>query len=197
MESGADLALIGGKPIYPTEKYGYIIPNTKKEQRGTASCLPVQYFVEKPKESQAKLLIQQGALWNCGVFAFQLKYLLTLIRDKGYSVDYEKLASSYDQLPDISFDYEVVEKAKANRVVVFPYHGEWKDLGTWNTLTEEIGINRYGRGMISEDCINTHVINELNIPVKVIGLSNIVVVCSPQGILVSDKAASSQIKNFL
>lgn len=197
LESSVDLALIGGKPTYPAEKYGYIIPDKKRGKMGEISYMTVSHFAEKPKIAQAKLFIQQGALWNYGVFAFKLQYLLTLLRGKGYPVEYEKLLKIYGQLPKISFDYEVVEKAQANRVVVYPYDEKWKDLGTWNTLTEEMEMKLYGRGIISEDCVNTHVMNELDIPITVIACSNIVVASSPQGILVSDKAASHKIKDLL
>ena len=54
-----------------------------------------------------------------------------------------------------------------------------------------------GKGIISEDCENTHLINELDIPVSNIGLSNVVVAVSPDGILVTDKSASPRIKDFI
>ncbi|MFK8862004.1 mannose-1-phosphate guanylyltransferase, partial [Escherichia coli] len=76
----------------------------------------------------------------------------------------------YDRLPKISFDYEVVEKAQD--IVVLPYDGYWKDLGTWNTLTEEMATNQIGKGIISEDSVNTHLVNELDIPITILGVSN-------------------------
>ena len=102
---------------------------------------------------------------------------------------------AYDRLEKISFDYAVVEKAK--HIVVTPYQGQWKDLGTWNTLTEEIRTPLIGKGLVTEDCANTHVINELEIPITVIGAPNLVVAASPDGILVSDKDASPRIKDVM
>lgn len=195
LESGANIALMGGNPTYPSEKYGYIIPDKKITKNGMMSYMTVRTFVEKPKEDQAIGLIQQGALWNLGVFAFRLNYMLTLMQDKGIPVDYGKLEEIYERMPKISFDYEVVEKA--DHTVVIPYDGKWKDLGSWNTLTEEMDTNLIGRGIISDDSSNTHVINELDIPVTVIAVSDIVVASSLQGILVSDKAVSHRIKDIM
>lgn len=192
--SGAELALIGVQPTYPSSKYGYIIPSREPEPAGDGS-LKVSHFREKPPEDEAGELITQGALWNCGVFAFKLGYLINILRRKGLPVQYAELSEHYDQLPKISFDYEVVEKAE--HIAVVPYEGYWKDLGTWNTLTEEMKNQQIGRGTISGDCLNTHLINEIDIPVSIIGLSNIVVAVSPDGILVTDKSESPRIKDYI
>jgi mannose-1-phosphate guanylyltransferase len=194
-ESGANIALLGGTPVYPSEKYGYIIPEKEKKNLNSLSYLKVRNFVEKPKEDQAIHLIKQGALWNLGVFAFKLKYMITILQTMGFPIEFFEFEKVYEQLPKISFDFEVVEKA--DHVIVVPYDGTWKDLGTWNTLTEEMNTNQIGKGKISENSDNTHVINELDIPVVVIGVSNIVVASSPQGILISDKASSHQIKDII
>jgi mannose-1-phosphate guanylyltransferase len=191
--SGADLALIGVQPTYPSSKYGYIIPSDEKTWH--TDYKRVSHFHEKPSEKKAEELIRRQALWNCGVFAFKLGYLLSLLESRGYPTRYEELVERYQELPQISFDYEVVEKA-AN-ISVLPYEGYWKDLGTWNTLTEEMANNQIGKGIISDDCINTHLINELEIPVSILGLSNVVVAASPDGILVTEKSASPRIKDFI
>ncbi|MGG1479473.1 sugar phosphate nucleotidyltransferase [Bacillus smithii] len=190
-DSGANLALIGVKPTFPSSKYGYIVPKAKSEE----NYMSVARFTEKPREEDAAELIQMGALWNCGVFAFRLQYVLSILEEKGLPIQYEQMLKQYDQMPKISFDYEVVEKTE--HIVVLPYSGYWKDLGTWNTLTEEMGTSQIGTGIISHDCVNTHLINELDIPVTVVGGSNLVVAASPDGILVSDKAASPRIKDLV
>ncbi|WP_338788144.1 sugar phosphate nucleotidyltransferase [Metabacillus sp. FJAT-53654] len=191
-DSGADLALIGVKPTYPSSKYGYIVP---VEEVSNNLYMKVSRFTEKPTEGKAKGLISEGALWNCGVFAFKLEYILNLLKRKGLPIQYDKLLNQYQQLPKISFDFEVVEKTK--KIVVLPYDGYWKDLGTWNTLTEEMDTNQIGKGVISIDCKNAHLINELDIPVTVLGVSNVIVAASPDGILVSDKDASPRIKELV
>ena len=73
----------------------------------------------------------------------------------------------------------------------------WKDLGTWNTLTEAMGEPSIGEAMMNENCSNVHIINELDVPVLAMGLQDVVISASPEGILVSDKEQSSYIKPFV
>lgn len=190
-ESEADLALIGVTPTYPSTKYGYIIPQTDDPAKAYHT---VRSFKEKPTEEEARNLLDQQAMWNCGVFSFKLGYMLQLLENKGLPTQYEQLLEIYQQLPKISFDYEVVERAQ--HVVVVPYDGYWRDLGTWNTLTEEMDVKVVGNGVVADDCLNTHVINELGLPVAVIGASDLIVAASPDGILVSNKAKSHLVKTI-
>ncbi|MCL6710142.1 sugar phosphate nucleotidyltransferase [Pseudomonas sp. R2.Fl] len=190
--SNSQLALIGVTPTYPSSKYGYIVPTSEATSN---EYFRVSCFTEKPSEKQAASLIKEGALWNCGVFAFKLGYVISILKEKGLPTKYEELLKQYEVLPQISFDYEVVEKTQ--NIVVLPYDGYWKDLGTWNTLTEEMATSQIGKGVISEDSKNVHLINELDIPVTVLGVSNLVVAASPDGILVSDKEASPRIKELV
>ncbi|MFB5283665.1 sugar phosphate nucleotidyltransferase [Peribacillus sp. Hz7] len=189
--SKAELALIGVKPTYPSAKYGYIIPKDEKQNQ----YFQVNRFTEKPTEEQAYELIEQGALWNCGVFAFKLSYVINILEKKGLPIQYEELLKKYDKLPKISFDYEAVEKE--DNIVVLPYKDYWKDLGTWNTLTEEMDTTKIGKGIINMECENTHLINELDIPVTIVGVSNVVVAVSPDGILVADKEKSPRVKEIV
>ncbi len=94
-----------------------------------------------------------------------------------------------------SFDYAVVEKEK--NIVAIPYSKDWKDIGTWNTLTEEMATNQIGKGIISDDSNNTHLVNELDIPIIVLGIKNAVIAASPDGILVTDKETSPRIKEVI
>lgn len=207
-KSGASLALMGVKPLHPSEKYGYIVPREDEDNTliegsfasdsGASSSVPwklVDRFTEKPAQAEAAALIGKGALWNCGVFAFRLGDLIDLLIEKKIPLHYEELVKHYDKLPKISFDYEVVEKA--SRIAVREYDGCWKDLGTWNTLTEEMEPGALGNGVLYPDCAGSHVVNELDIPIVVMGLSNVVVSASPDGILVADKAASPKIKEVV
>jgi mannose-1-phosphate guanylyltransferase len=188
----AGLALMGVVPTYPSEKYGYIVPEDSQVNQG---IVKVSHFREKPKEEQAQELIKQQALWNCGVFAFKLGFIIEKIQELGFTAKYEVLLEDYDKLPKISFDYQVVEKTKD--IVALRYDGNWKDLGTWNTLTEEMSGTLIGNGIISDDSMNSHLINELDIPVTVLGLSDVVVAASPDGILVADKKACPRVKEVV
>lgn len=186
-----DIGLIGAKPTFPTSKYGYIIPKNLNSDL----ISPVEAFKEKPTKAEAEDLMSKSALWNCGVLVFKLGYILSLLSKKGLPIEYDKLIDQFDSIPKVSFDYEVLEEA--NNIVVLPYHGSWKDIGTWNTLSEEMITNKIGKGRISADSINTHLINELDIPVTVIGVSNAIVAVGHDGILVSDKQKSPIVKDFL
>lgn len=192
-ESGADLAVIGVKPRYPSEAFGYIIP-AENAQTGKPS-VKVERFAEKPSEEEARAFIRRRALWNCGVYAFKLGFMANWLHLRGYPVRHELLFKQYDRLPAVSFDHEVAENTAS--IAAVPFAGEWKDLGTWLTLTEEMDTRIIGKGVISEDSQNTHVINELAIPVAVLGISGVIVACGPDGILVADKAASPRLKNML
>lgn len=185
----SNLVLMGMEPTYPSEKYGYIIPEGKEQ------VSKVKTFKEKPDVKTAEEYIRQGALWNGGVFAYKLKYVLEKAHELIEFSDYEDLFSKYDTLTKISFDYAVVEKE--DNIQVMRFSGEWKDLGTWNTLTEVMEEPNVGEAMFNENCKNVHVVNELDVPVLCMGLKDVVISASPEGILVSDKEQSSYIKPFV
>ena len=187
--SDAKLVLMGIEPTYPSEKYGYIIPT------GTEQVSRVSMFKEKPTEAVAREYISKGALWNGGVFAFRLGYVLERAHQLLDFEDYEDLFRKYDTLQKISFDYAVVEHEP--NIEVMRFSGTWKDLGTWNTLTEAMDSNSVGQAMFNDNCSNVHVVNELDVPILCMGLQNVVVSASPNGILVSDKEQSSYIKPFV
>lgn len=188
-EGSSNLVLMGIEPTYPSEKYGYIIPGDKEE------VSPVVAFKEKPDLQKAKEYLSQGALWNGGVFAYRLSFVLEKTEELiGFS-DYQKLFDGYKDLNKISFDYAVVEKEPDIQVLRFG--GQWKDMGTWNTLTEAMEEPSIGEVMLNESCENVHVVNELDVPVLCMGLKNMVVSASAEGILVSDKEQSSYIKPFV
>ena len=188
----AELVLMGITPTYPSEKYGYIVPSSKG---GNDNAKRVERFTEKPTVAVAEELLRLGALWNGGVFAFKVGYLMNIVRKYILSKSFADTYSRYTEFPKISFDYEVAEKATS--VAVVPYTGKWKDLGTWNTLTEELSHESIGNVLLGDANDNTHVINELEVPVFCNGLKDTVVACSPDGILVCSKDKSETIKKYV
>ena len=198
--SSNNIGLIGIKPTYPSEKYGYIVlrDNVGANACGARLCrgehcetdsMIVDKFIEKPTEADAKKLIENGALWNGGVFCFKLKYIINKAHELINFTDYKDLYDKYDSLTKISFDYAIVEKEK--NIDVVKYDGEWKDIGTWNTLTEVMTDKTIGNVIIDNKSNNANVINELNIPIIAMGLKDIVVAASADGIFVADKNESS------
>lgn len=188
-EGEANLVLMGIEPTYPSEKYGYIIPKDKN------NVSKVNTFKEKPDVKTAESYINQGALWNGGVFAYKLKYVLNKAHELIDFTDYQDLFSKYETLTKISFDYAVVEKE--DDISVMRFAGQWKDLGTWNTLTEAMEGASVGDARMNDTCENVHVVNELNVPVLCMGLKDVIVSASPEGILVSNKEQSSYIKPYV
>jgi mannose-1-phosphate guanylyltransferase len=187
----SELVLVGVKPTFPTEKYGYIIPGGWLSD----NVLSVSQFREKPTADLAKELIEQDALWNCGVFVCKLSYITDIIENQFNIHSFADLLEMYKNLPKISFDYAVVQKARSVAVVV--YNNIWKDLGTWNTLAEEMTENTIGKVISAEETQNTQIINELGIPVIALGAKNMVIVANPDGILVADKEKSSFLKLYV
>ena len=187
----ADLVLMGIAPTYPSEKFGYVVP---KKAETSESVKMVERFTEKPNEEKAKELLEQGAYWNGGVFAFRLGYMMNIVDQYLKTDTFQETHKRYTEFPKISFDYEVAEKAQS--VAVVPFAGEWKDLGTWNALCEELPSTHIGNVMMGENNVNTHVVNELGIPVFCNGLKDVILAASPDGIMVCDKQDSEKIKDY-
>ena len=185
----ANLVLMGIEPTYPSEKYGYIIPMSADR------ISFVDTFKEKPTAAVAEEYISRGALWNGGVFAYKLKYVLDKAHELMDFTDYQDLYAKYETLNRISFDYAVVENEK--KIQVMRFAGQWKDLGTWNTLTEAMTQPVIGKGILNDNCEGVNIINEMDVPVLAMGLHDVVISASPEGILVSDKEQSSYIKPYV
>ncbi|MCR4806607.1 MAG: cupin domain-containing protein [Lachnospiraceae bacterium] len=185
----ANLVLMGVEPTGPSERYGYIIPRTDD------NVSPVSTFKEKPSGKQAEEYIKQGALYNGGVFAYKLKYVLEKAHELIDFADYTDLLDKYATLDKISFDYAVAEKE--DRIQVMRFAGKWQDLGTWNSLTRAMGEKVIGKGLLDEECSGVHIVNEMDVPVLAMGLTDVIISASPDGILVSDKESSRRIEPFV
>ena len=184
----SNLSLLGIAPTFPSSSYGYIMPESKD------SVSRVKRFIEKPNETAAAEYIEQGALWNGGVFAYKLSYLLDISRKMLGSADYQTLYDNYESLTKISFDYAVVEKE--NNIRCLRFAGQWKDVGSWDAFTDVMVNDTIGNVQIA-DCTNTNVINQLDLPVICVGLKDVVVSVGCDGVLVSDKSKSSTIKPYV
>lgn len=189
LQGNANITLMGIEPSYPSEKYGYIIPEKKE------NVSKVRAYKEKPTVNIAEEYISQGALWNAGVFALQAGYLLETAHQMIDFTDFEDLLGKYAELPKISFDYAVVEKESS--IQVMRYAGEWKDVGTWNMMAEVMDTSTKGNVTLDDTCENTNVVNELDIPILCMGCKNMVIAASSDGIFVSDKEQSSYMKPYI
>lgn len=184
-----NITLMGIKPKIASSKYGYIIPKTKNK------ISEVNSFKEKPTKSEIKMLIRKNALLNAGIFGFKLEYII----DKAHEIidfdDYYDLYSKYDKLEKISFDKAVVEQEK--NVGVIKFNGKWIDLSNWESLTSVMEEKVVGKGVISDNSKNVNIVNETDLPVYSIGLRDVVISASPDGILVSNKKDSESIKDYI
>ena len=187
----AEIVLMGVAPANPSSTFGYVIPTGTSED----GYQMVQRFVEKPDVEAAKEYIAQGAYWNAGVFAFRLGSMMKVVEQYVQADSFANLRSRYDELPRISFDYEVAEVCPSMAVV--PYDGLWKDLGDWNALVEELPTATMGNVILGKDTKETAVINELSLPVVCDGVSNVVVAAGHDGILVCGKESSEYIKQYV
>ena len=188
VESGrANLVLMGIEPSFPSDKFGYIIPSDNGE------ISDVLEFKEKPDEETARKYIEeQHALWNAGVFACRLRYLLQRAERVFGSSSYSYLVAHYPELKQISFDYAVVEK-EASRAVV-RYNGTWADAGTWNSIANLRSNQSVGQVVEDDGCKNTLIVNRLDIPILAIGIEDLVVAAGRDGILLCNKKDESRLK---
>lgn len=186
-----NLVVMGIKPSFPSSKFGYIVSGKSPDL--TQEYYQVREFKEKPSDQQAKRLIRNGAFWNGGVFAFKLGFLRKISQEFVSASTFSQIKDCYDKFPAISFDYEVAEKT--SNVLMVPFYGLWKDLDTWQSLLEEVEEHAIGEVTVGNNQ-NTHVLNELQIPILCVGTRNLVVAASLDGILIADKAESDKIKDY-
>lgn len=186
-----NLVVMGIKPAFSSSKFGYIVPEYDCGEE--TDFYRVIEFREKPSGNKAKNLIKKGAFWNGGVFAFKLGFIRHLAEKYVSGQDFKDIKKRYDEFPAISFDYEVAENT--SRILMVPFSGLWKDLGTWESLLEEVDRESIGTVMTGNNR-NTHVLNELQIPVLCVGTNNLVVAASFDGILIADKSQTEKIKEY-
>ncbi len=185
----------GSTPSAPAAGSASSAPAAGSASSGSSCARRVSRFVEKPSAAEATELISNGALWNGGVFAFRLGYILQVLGRYVQVSLFSELRARYAELPADSFDYEVAEKAES--VAVVPFDGMWKDLGTWDALTAEISGDHVGHAVLGGGAENTSVINGLDVPVIALGAKNLVIVASPDGILVCDKDECANLRPYV
>ncbi|MBR4760046.1 MAG: mannose-1-phosphate guanylyltransferase [Lachnospiraceae bacterium] len=187
--SEANLVLMGMEPTYPSELYGYVLPETGEP------LSKVSAFKEKPDAKTAAEYIEKGALWNGGVFAYRIGYVMDKAKEL-LDIDlYDDMFAGYSDCKKISFDYAVAENEPL--IEIMRFGGSWQDLGTFDMLTQVLKPNAIGWSIMDEYCENVHVLNETDLPVLCMGLKNVVVAVSKDGILVADKDRSAASKPFV
>lgn len=203
------LVTFGIKPSRAEIGYGYI------KYAGGNDVQQVQQFVEKPDLRKAQAYFNDGSyLWNSGIFLFKASTFLDemqLLQPDILSVCTKALANSktdldfirldrstFEQCPSLSIDYAVMEKTENASVLCVDVG--WNDLGSWDTLGEMLSSDGDGNttsgNVTIQDCTNTLVFGDSRLLVTV-GLSDLLVVDTPDALLVANKSRSQQIKQVV
>ena len=200
--SGEHLVTIGIRPVRPETGYGYIHAFQKCDASEDCICYRVKRFVEKPDAVRAAHYLAEGRYyWNSGIFVWRARTVLKGIEshmpnlyrglmdinDAMGAGDRERVASVFGGLERISIDYGLMEKVDNGLMVEASF--PWDDVGTWSSFLRVSGLDEDGNYVQgSPICIDTKdcVIFAENTKVGVIGLSNVIVVASREGVLVCD-----------
>lgn len=204
------ITLIGIEPTYAATGFGYIEQDGELGQSGNVHR--VQSFKEKPDFQTAKRYVAAGGyLWNCGYFVGSVNVFLQEMERSAPSLrqNYETLVGIEDATSDVydntylSFTSEAIDTAlieKAQDLAVVSATFDWMDIGSFRDLhdaneSDEFGNHLRGGGIYVDEVENAYVRNEQDEPVVVIGLDNIVVVNTSNGILVARKDLSQRVKD--
>lgn len=201
------LVTFGIMPAKPETGYGYIVP----DRNGSAPA--ISRFVEKPDESDAAQLIENGALWNSGMFVFPVRVLLEeLRRFQPQLLDSvsESLKSArrdgnvvflgpeFSEAPSISIDRAVMELT--DRAVVFPLIAGWSDVGSWETLWELGAPDEDGNvtsgNVVSVDSRGNY-LRSTGPLLAVSGIEDLIVVVTKDAVLVTKRSSSQTVKDIV
>ncbi|MCJ2055401.1 mannose-1-phosphate guanylyltransferase/mannose-6-phosphate isomerase [Methylobacterium sp. J-048] len=204
---------LGIEPTRPASDYGYIRRGAPiPEAPGAAR---VEKFVEKPDRAGAEVLITDGALWNSGYFLFRADLMLAELEAfvpdvlaaarAAYEaavtdLDFVRLdGEAFARAPKISIDYAVMERTA--RAGVLPVSFPWSDVGTWDAVWQVLDHDAEGnavRGRVSLiGTKNSLVHSQGDGLTAVVGLEDVVVVSTPDAVLVASKARSGEVKQLV
>jgi mannose-1-phosphate guanylyltransferase/mannose-6-phosphate isomerase len=207
---------LGITPTAPATAYGYIqMGDPLPGAAGASGAHAIARFLEKPDAARAEGLIAEGALWNSGYFLFRADVMLDELRAHAPAVldaaeqalaqasrdlDFVRLdPAAFAQAPKISIDYAVMERTR--RSGVLPVRFPWSDIGTWGALWEvsdRDGAGNALRGRAAvRDTRNSLVHSSGDILTTVVGLDDVVVVTTPDAVLVTSREAGSAVKDLV
>jgi mannose-1-phosphate guanylyltransferase/mannose-6-phosphate isomerase len=205
------LVLFGVRPKAPETGFGYIEMGDQVSQHANL----VQRFVEKPDAvTAARYLAQGNYVWNSGMFCFKATAILDAFAAynpgllEGAKAVWQKskaegdkivIPADFTELENISIDYAVMEKAK--NIAVIPGDFDWSDIGAWSAVADAIPADAEGNTTSSGQTIvidsrNTHIETKDRL-VAVIGLDNVLVIDTPDALLVADKSKSQEVRQVV
>ena len=199
------IVTFGIKPSRPETGYGYIKVRSGKPEIGSEGFLKVEKFVEKPDAETAGRYIKDGNYyWNSGMFAFsigtimeELSSFAPVISEK-FKMSFDEMIKNFNQMPDISIDYAVMEKSK--KVVMQPLDIFWNDIGSWDSLYDILDKDENGNvkkgDIIAIDTKMSLIIGNKRV-ITTIGLEDCLVVETDDAVLVSKKGDSQKVKDIV
>ena len=200
-QSSDNIVTLGVNPTKPETGYGYI--HAEKEKVGAG--YKVESFKEKPDLATAEQYLSNGGYyWNAGMFAFSVNTMEKALQASASdvyaisSLGYEQALENFEFMPNISIDYAVAEKSK-NIVVVPMGNVNWNDVGSFDAIDEVLPTKN--GNVISGDVITTDSNNNMILSsdrlVSTIGVDNLIVVDTPDVLLISGKGRSQDVKKVV
>ena len=212
IEERADLVTFGITPDRPETGYGYLQLAAAPDGSGAAGAL--LGFVEKPNADAAQAMLEDGGyLWNSGIFLFAAKDIIAAFEQHAPDLVAPVRAAvakasgdlgflrldpeAWEDVPDISIDYAVMEHAKNLSAV--PFTGGWSDLGSWSAVHEQSAPDADGvacSGPVTAiDCHNSLLRSETADQELVgLGLNDIIVIAMSDAVLVADRSRAQDVK---
>mgnify|MGYP002532331218 FL=1 len=196
-----DIITIGVKPTKPETGYGYI----QSADKIADNVLAVKSFKEKPDKLTAEqYLVEGNYYWNAGMFMFSIGRMETELEQyipeiaKISQQGYENCVNNFTEMPDISIDYAVAEKS--THMAVMPMQDiYWNDIGSFDSIAEVLA-DKNGNGIygdvITDDCQNTTILGCDRL-ISGIGLKNLIVVDTPDSLLITEKGKSQEVKKVI
>lgn len=201
------IVTFGVIPNKPETGYGYIKkgkPLAGQGETGTNAC-KVERFVEKPDLKKAQEYVASGEyLFNSGMFVFSAKTLMEELQQHAPAIPmlmagtYADTLKTFDQMPGISIDYAVMEKSK--RVVVLPLDVTWSDVGSWDSVYEDMAKDPQGNVKVGEIIdLNTKncLIMGQDRLIATIGVEDLMIIETPDALLISKRQESQQVKDIV
>ena len=196
------LVLLGIKPHEPATGYGYIKPSQLLSYKGKLPLHQVAQFVEKPNTHKATQFVQDGYLWNSGMFVFKASAFMHMLQQYQPEIAQQiaglgthNLEESYANIENISMDYGLAEKV--GKVAVVPVDMAWSDLGSWDSIyqkQEKDAHNNVTHGtVLSQDTSNSLLWTETGL-LAILGVDNLAVIQTADATLICDRSRSEDIK---
>jgi mannose-1-phosphate guanylyltransferase/mannose-6-phosphate isomerase len=193
------LVLFGEEPAYPETGYGYI-----KVGRRLKGGYEVERFVEKPSTAKAEEYVREGGyLWNSGMFLFQLGRILKdyerLFPEADFGLSWEEFLSKFPDMPDISFDYAILERTE--KVAVVPLRAGWSDVGSWKAIYENMDKDPKGNVTVGDavaiDAEGSLIFSQGGRLLACIGVRDLLVINAEDATLIMRKEDAQRVRELV